>query len=132
MAGSTEIDLDLLRYTVCTVVDRELLIAPEQVMVSISEHMMFELNQSFVKLELTLLGHRDLVEPLTVRYPDGWWQAFRARWFPRRWLRRHPVRQVEERINVDVVYSKVALPGRGPLLHAERFRAIQQELEGES
>lgn len=31
-------------------------------------------------------------ERADVSYPSDWWQAFRERWLPAWWLRRHPVR----------------------------------------
>jgi hypothetical protein len=33
------------------------------------------------------------------QWPTDWWQAFRERWFPQWWLKRHPVKY--ERIDVD-------------------------------
>lgn len=40
------------------------------------------------------------------RWPVDWWQAFRERWLPAWWLRRHPVKYRE--INVDqAIYGPV-------------------------
>jgi len=40
----------------------------------------------------------------TLTWPADWWQAFRARWFPRWWLRRWPVRH-----EVRVVTTKTTI-----------------------
>jgi len=51
------------------------------------------------------------------RWPADWWQAVRERWFPRWWLRRHPVRY--ERVDVDqTIYAAVC-----PHLHAAPRRS---------
>lgn len=39
-------------------------------------------------------------EVIEFKAPLDWWQAFRERWFPRWWLRRHPVRYRVERREV--------------------------------
>jgi len=48
------------------------------------------------------------------KWPADWWQAFRERWFPKRWLERHPVKY--EAVDIDrqlyaAVCPHVAIPG---------------------
>ena len=40
-----------------------------------------------------LYGCNELTESQSwYEHPDDWWQAFRARWFPKWWLKRYPVK----------------------------------------
>ena len=39
-----------------------------------------------------------------VVYPADWWQAFKERWLPKRWLRRWPVRCCVVRLKAQVIY----------------------------
>ena len=58
----------------------------------------------------------------TVTYPEDWWQAFRARWAPRWWLKRRPVRYTVVRIEARAYYPKVSMPEHGPRVALERLR----------
>lgn len=44
----------------------------------------------------------------TVKYPDGWWQSFKADWFPEWLLDRFPVRYTEERVKQEIIYKVTA------------------------
>lgn len=54
---------------------------------SIANQMIMEMR-TFVLAEK--LGSIDVVH--TFEYPSDWWQAFRARWLPKKWLSWRPVR----------------------------------------
>jgi len=43
-------------------------------------------------------------KPIIIEYPDGWWEAFRARWFPKWWLKTHPVKHVKHNIQFRQFY----------------------------
>jgi hypothetical protein len=82
------------------------------------------------EIVLRLTGHvlgRKL-EPVEVRWPDDWWQAFRERWFPRWWLARWPVRFRVHRVEFRELYPdfKPALPQ-----HTSRheFRLVLNQFE---
>ncbi len=47
------------------------------------------------------------------KWPKDWWQAFRERWCPRWWLKRHPVQYTELIIQRDV-YERVCPHYRWP------------------
>lgn len=53
-----------------------------------------ETRKLAVELHYTILrGNLEWKEDARYyEHPDGWWQAFRARWFPKWWLNRYPVR----------------------------------------
>ena len=53
-----------------------------------------------------------------VKYPAGWWQAFRARWFPVWWLRRRPVRYTEVRMELKALYPELPIDQK-PVYHVE-------------
>lgn len=50
-----------------------------------------------ISLHYTLLrGESEWTEDATYyEHPDGWWQAFRQRWFPGWWLKRYPVKNCQ-------------------------------------
>jgi hypothetical protein len=52
------------------------------------------------------------IERICVSYPDGWWQAVRERWFPKRWLARHPVRMKSFELVANGLYPKLSLPNQ--------------------
>jgi hypothetical protein len=63
------------------------------------------------------------------QWPADWWQAVRARWFPRWWLRRWPVRY--EQIQIDqplyaAICPHLRTPDHGS--HVQWLFAKQQEL----
>lgn len=40
----------------------------------------------------------------TISYPDNWWEAFKERWFPKKWLDRNPVKYKTHHISFDILY----------------------------
>ena len=54
-------------------------------------------------------------DPVKFAWPEDWWQAFRARWFPGWWLKRHPVRNTVHTVNFRQMY-----PDFDPQLPRER------------
>lgn len=48
-------------------------------------------DKLIVQLSSFVLGGCPETVSIHHRWPLDWWQAFRARWFPVWWLRRHPV-----------------------------------------
>ena len=56
--------------------------------------------------------HKDGV---VISYPDGWWQAFRQRWFPAWVLKGRPVKMVTRDIKFRVIYPGFvpAIPRHG-------------------
>ena len=43
----------------------------------------------------------------TATWPDGWWQAFRSRWLPTWWLRRHPTKWRNKSIRASINMSEI-------------------------
>ena len=41
--------------------------------------------------ELMFRKHIPVVELANEKYPANWWEAFRERWLPEWWLKRHPI-----------------------------------------
>jgi hypothetical protein len=48
-------------------------------------------------MEHNLLAEATADLVLEVSYPQNWWQHFRQRWLPKRWLAKHPVKMTRER-----------------------------------
>ena len=76
-------------------------------------------HQFTVELNGYLLG--EYPEPVLVTHPRDWWQAFRARWAPAWWIRRHPVIETTHKIDFFVLY-----PDFKPKLPPGRFRKVVQ------
>lgn len=73
-----------------------------------------EMRHMYDRWGLMFRKHIPFVELANERYPEDWWQAVRARWLPRWWLRRHPVRYREVRL-------KLAVNKAFPLHEGHRF-----------
>ncbi len=58
--------------------------------------------------------HVDTVE---LKHPADWWQAFRERWFPKRWLKKHPVQYTRKVVDLRAVY-----PGFVPAVPDQDYR----------
>jgi hypothetical protein len=46
----------------------------------------------------------------TVSYPATWWEFFKHRWFPRRWLARWPVRFATVTLEASAYYPDIEIP----------------------
>jgi hypothetical protein len=55
-----------------------------------------------VYLDTYMLGLREQIIDIDEKWPEDWWQAFRERWFPKWWLRRHPVRYKEVSVHQEI------------------------------
>lgn len=64
-----------------------------------SLHSSFVGNGLAVRLSGKIFGAATERLCVNEKRPRDWWQAFRERWFPRRWLRRHPV--IYDEIYID-------------------------------
>lgn len=67
-------------------------------------------------------------EVLEFSHPTDWWQAFKARWFPRWALRRWPARMVSHRIEKMAIYPEIPIPhGTGHYACIPLLRDYQRE-----
>lgn len=56
------------------------------------------------------------LKEITCEWPADWWQAFRARWFPRWWLRRWPVRYERRQLVAHELYPELKMPDDHPMV----------------
>jgi hypothetical protein len=47
----------------------------------------------------------------TVSYPATWWDFFKHRWFPARWLQRWPVKFATVTLEASAYYPDIDIPG---------------------
>ena len=47
----------------------------------------------------------------TVSYPATWWEFFKHRWFPPRWLARWPVKFATVTLEASAYYPDIEIPG---------------------
>ena len=67
-----------------------------------------EIQDLLIQLRAFFAGvPKDRIE-VHKKWPRNWWQAFRERWFPRRWLRRWPVQY--EHLDIDRTVSWSVCP----------------------
>jgi hypothetical protein len=62
------------------------------------------------------IGHEDIA------YPADWWEAFKLRWAPRRFLRRWPVRYAHFDVSVYHTYPAFVVAERNPILRINHFQ----------
>jgi len=84
--------------------------------VNFTNHAAFDMDMAIVQLILDLptelLG--EYIETDTHAYPDGWWQWFRDKWFPRWWLKKYPVQM--KTITLKTVFKPKAIYPQLPLV----------------
>lgn len=62
----------------------------------------------------------------TIRYPKDWWQAFKERWFPKRFKRWWPIEY--KVIDIYALYPKIAMPKQFTGIHIqESFSKLDEE-----
>jgi hypothetical protein len=76
----------------------------------------FITQDMILQLEAYVLGRKETIK--TFVYPVDWWQAVRQRWAPKWWLKRYPVINTTETVDVEAVWPtfKVAIPDHQPRL----------------
>lgn len=68
------------------------------------EIMIKEICESqFEYWRLIFRKHIPVIELAKEEYPKDWWQAFRNRWFPNWWLKKHPVEY--RKISLDMAVN---------------------------
>jgi hypothetical protein len=87
-----------------------------------------------VALTITQSIYGQTLEKVEVRYPDGWWQAFKDRWFPG-WLKRwRPVRWKYHKLEARALWPKAkAVPLPGPVVldlseHSQTFHDPDEDV----
>ena len=79
------------------------------------------------QLKVYILGENLKKYSRHIEYPDGWWQAFKARWFPLWLLQRFPIRKKIFNLDIDVVAlypelsAKTSLPKECPVLILQKY-----------
>lgn len=68
-------------------------------------------------LEYEVLGRE--YERVSVRYPADWWQALKARFAPRWFRRRWPVKEAEWSVQVRELFPGIAIPPHQSVYHVE-------------
>lgn len=64
------------------------------------------------------------LDKIEADYPTDWWEAVKARWFPRWALRRWPVRMTHIELVAQALYPDIAIPDRGKMyLHKREWDA---------
>lgn len=78
------------------------------------EHVDFMSNDVALRVVQKVWGKE--AERQECEYPTDWWQAFKARWFPR-WARdRYPVRMVRVVMTARELYPGVSFPEKDPVI----------------
>lgn len=81
--------------------------------------------------------HKSLVKSSSIQLPADWWQYFRERWFPRWWLRKHPVKMMTiEQVHTDQIINvcphlPISTNGGRQQLHLEWLKGDDRQHEQE-
>jgi len=67
---------------------------------SMAENMVFQLLHMYYGYE---------VDRLEFKYPDGWWEALRERWFPKWWLSRWPIQYVRKVLKSELAFMELPI-----------------------
>jgi hypothetical protein len=65
------------------------------------------LNEMVLEMHTSIATQK--VKTLEVKYPDGWWEAFRERWAPAWWIKRHPIRYKRATLDAFALYPEISL-----------------------
>jgi hypothetical protein len=68
-------------------------------------------------LVLTLVAHvaGESAAKIECKWPRDWWQAFRARWWPQRYLEKYPVQYERRELVADAILPTLELPPGYPV-----------------
>ncbi len=84
--------------------------------VNISDHYLGE--DILIRVTQCMLGHD--IESICVRYPDGWVEAFKNRFF-RGWLRKKfPIKYIKETMIKTVVYPDLLIPDKDKIIYLHK------------
>ncbi len=70
----------------------------------------YDIQFRALRMQLTRYVLAQELESKTVEWPADWWQAFRQRWFPKRWLKRHPVKMESCKLVARATYPDIIHP----------------------
>lgn len=99
-----EIVLERVRLKLHHVVPKEYL--DTELRMDIKEQARVAGDDVAIRISLLLYGTKSSGPSGEVyEHADGWWQAFRERWFPAFWLRRYPVRK--KRVDIGYTWYRV-------------------------
>ena len=71
-------------------------------------------------LKATVAGKK--VDSKEVRYPKDWWQAFKARWFHKRLLKKFPVQETVVLMEASAYYPSIAIPRHQSFVQVKVYR----------
>lgn len=79
--------------------------------ITLTDHLDFFAESTAARLIATFMAKEDSITiedrgMCDAVWPANWWQAFRERWFPSWWLRRHPVRTVRHAVKIYKTYTR--------------------------
>jgi hypothetical protein len=110
------VDLEKIKFAVLAYVSKELAeefaIAPTA---KITDHLNWFSEQIVLQIRQDVFGKQvDIVE---IRYPADWWQAFKERWFPKWLLKRYPVIETIETIDIKALYPTINIPNHRAIIN---------------
>ena len=71
-------------------------------------------------LKATVAGKK--VDSKEVRYPKDWWQAFKARWFHKRLLKKFPVQETVVLMEASAYYPGIVIPKHAAFVQVRVYR----------
>ena len=111
-------ELERIRRAIFTLLsDYEARLFAEDPEVTISKDHLLAKESLLLRVTQCMYGHD--VESICVRYPDGWVEAFKDRYF-RSWLRKKfPVKYIKETMTKKIVYPEMIIPDQEHIVYLE-------------
>ena len=112
-----EVSLERIRLGVIRTLSREMAVQLDAEVIERRIH-----DEIVYLFRAEILGQNSKTE---VRYPADWWQAFKARWFPRWAQRRCPVREAVIVIHAQRMFPDIApISSRGRMTYRVQSDAV--------
>lgn len=72
-------------------------------------------------LEVSVRGYLfgEDIKEIEVEYPADWWESFKDRWFPKWWLKKHPITKETVKLEAKLLYTEFK-----PLIPKEKHKII--------
>jgi hypothetical protein len=110
------VQLERIKFMAMMYVAKEMInnfaIPPE---VEVTNQFEWMLDNIVIRIRQDILGKQ--LDRVEIRYPEDWWQAIKARWFPKWALNRWPVIETIKVVDVKALYPTINIPGHRPVIN---------------
>ena len=123
MKKEIDIKLEKLKFVAIERLSREFIDAT----VDFSLHESFLIDEICMRIKTFVWAEEESAKYQEIKYPSDWKEAFKERWFPKRLLKKYPVKYNLTIIDVKAIYPtlKVKIPDHQRILNIRRLDSIR-------